>query len=478
MYIDERYERIKVIYEARDTSVYLVRHRTLSEDRILKRIRKKDRMSEEFFIAKEIGRKERSELDRSISAEEERAGHPEQTGFGCGAGREAEILKNLRHPGIPILYDYEEDENDICLVEEYVRGVPLSEYLEWRRSISVEQICSFLVQICEILEYLHKREPFPILYQDLKPEHLYLRGEELMLIDYGAALYVPQSGQAFQKYGTPGYVAPEIVCHGTTSVQADIYSIGCVALLLARHADERIPSWMNRLIRWAMKEKPKERPASIEIYRKEWENARAKAANSGKDPFPATIVVTGASPGCGTTHIAVSLTVYLNANGRRAYFADRTDSRTTQRLGRYGPGFYEKDMIIYHHHFQAVLNTGPAVEAPPDPKGIRVVDAGCEFREDEEPDMTLCVVDSRPWQERTVDFLVIPQDAVVLLNPANRFFGRKLAGESGRKLMGFPLDADPFSLSRQKKELFGKLMSQWQTRARRRSPKGAAGSGI
>ena len=437
MFFDDRYERIKTIYETEDTSVYLVRHRTLSEDRIQKRIRKKGKVLADLSVA--------------------------------DSRNEAAVLKNLRHPGIPILYDYEEDENYICLVEEYVQGVSLAEYLEWRDAISVEQLCSFLVQICRILEYLHKREPFPILYQDLKPEHLYLRGEELMLIDYGAALFVPHSGRAFQKYGTYGYVAPEIVANGTTSVQSDIYSTGRVAAQLLAHTNEHVPSQIQKLVRWATKEVPEERPASIEIYRREWEKVYAKLSSSKGDSFPATIVVAGASQGCGTTHVAMSLVVFLNMSGQKAYYADRTDSRTTQRLVQNGPGFNEKDMIIYHYHFMALLNTGAAVCAPDPPQGIRVVDVGCGTCEDEEAEMTLCVVGSRPWQEQSVDSMTIPRDAVVILNPANRFFGSKLADHSGRKLMGFPLDADPFTLSRRKKELFEKLMTGWQAKGRRRS---------
>ena len=33
--------------------------------------------------------------------------------------REAEILTGLRAPGIPLIYDFWEDEKEICLIEEY-----------------------------------------------------------------------------------------------------------------------------------------------------------------------------------------------------------------------------------------------------------------------------------------------------------------------------------------------------------------------
>ena len=429
MIFSDRYEIIKSIYETKDTSVYLVRHKSLSENRILKCV------SKGTF------------------------GIPTSGASTVGAAREADVLKKLRHPGIPILYDYDEDDEHIYLVEEFVQGVPLSDYLNWRDSISVEQICSFLVQLCEILEYLHKRKPFPILYQDLKPEHIFLRGERLILIDYGAALFVPRFGEAFQKYGTPGYCAPETIENGTSTIRSDIYSTGRVAKLLISHTKEKVPFYVQRLIQKACKENPNDRPRSMEEYKKDWEKAYAKASVSEKKLVPETIVVAGADRGIGTTHIALSLVVYLNSNGINSYYVDQTDSRSTQCLTENGPGFYERDQIIYHHHFKAVLNTGEAVCKIAKPNGTQVVDAGCHFSNFEGSDMVLYVVGSRPWQQQSIKLGdALPQDAILILNPTNKYVGFGMTSRLGKNLFGFPLDADPFTLSRRKKEFFRKIL--------------------
>ena len=44
-----------------------------------------------------------------------------EAGYGC----EAELLKKLRHPGIPIIYDLEADSNYYYLIEEYLDGESL-----------------------------------------------------------------------------------------------------------------------------------------------------------------------------------------------------------------------------------------------------------------------------------------------------------------------------------------------------------------
>lgn len=41
---------------------------------------------------------------------------------------EAQILKSVQHPGIPTIYDFEEDESFYYLVEEYIQGDSLEEF--------------------------------------------------------------------------------------------------------------------------------------------------------------------------------------------------------------------------------------------------------------------------------------------------------------------------------------------------------------
>lgn len=53
--------------------------------------------------------------------------------------------------------------------------------------------------------------PYPILYQDLKPEHIILCGDQVKLLDFGIASFFTGFGKNFQLYGTSRYCAPEIL---------------------------------------------------------------------------------------------------------------------------------------------------------------------------------------------------------------------------------------------------------------------------
>ena len=57
------------------------------------------------------------------------------------ATREADILKNLRHPAIPIIYDIEENDDCVCIIEEFVKGMSLNSFITKHRN--TKNICTW-----------------------------------------------------------------------------------------------------------------------------------------------------------------------------------------------------------------------------------------------------------------------------------------------------------------------------------------------
>ena len=116
---------------------------------------------------------------------------------------EAQLLKSLNHPGIPMIFDIEEDDSNYYLVEEYIQGESLEAYLLHHKFISSDLFLSFCEQLCDIFRYLHSLHPTPILYQDLKPEHIIVCGTQLKLIDFGVTWNTGSSGNNFphRKFG-------------------------------------------------------------------------------------------------------------------------------------------------------------------------------------------------------------------------------------------------------------------------------------
>lgn len=145
--------------------------------------------------------------------------------------KEMEMLKALRHPMLPAVYDYFQEESRY-LVMEYIAGCGLHNYIENEGCISEEQARIWARQLSELLIWLHTRKP-AVIYRDLKPENIIVCPEgNLRVVDFGAALSI-----RYDKYrqdslaGTMGYAAPEALEEGKTAnsgvdERSDIYTLG------------------------------------------------------------------------------------------------------------------------------------------------------------------------------------------------------------------------------------------------------------
>lgn len=158
---------------------------------------------------------------------------------------EADILKNLNHPGLPKIIDIIEKEDVIWMVMEFIEGITLKEFLHRNKKAEEEQALIWGRQLCKVLLYLHSRKP-PIIYRDLKPENIILqKNGRLILIDFGTAreyCYEKNSRDCVY-FGTKGYAAPEQYGGmGQTDERTDIYCLGATLYsLLTGHNLDRPP---------------------------------------------------------------------------------------------------------------------------------------------------------------------------------------------------------------------------------------------
>lgn len=144
---------------------------------------------------------------------------------------EMEMLKTLRHPMLPEVYDYFQDDA-WYLVTEYIKGISLHNYIEREGSVAEEQACVWALQLIDLFSYLHTRKP-PILYRDLKPDNIIVCPDgSLRLIDFGTALSVRYDNDRQDSMaGTRGYAAPEMLAENEISdvlvdERSDIYTLG------------------------------------------------------------------------------------------------------------------------------------------------------------------------------------------------------------------------------------------------------------
>ncbi len=143
--------------------------------------------------------------------------------------REALLLAGLTHPNLPRIYEQFTDMGRWYLVMDFIEGETLEEHLDKLKDgkLPVEKVLEIGIQLCNVLEYLHLRQP-PIIFRDLKPANVMLTVHgHVYLIDFGIARHFkPGQAKDTTALGSTGYAAPEQYGKAQTTPRADIYALG------------------------------------------------------------------------------------------------------------------------------------------------------------------------------------------------------------------------------------------------------------
>lgn len=138
-----------------------------------------------------------------------------------------EYLRFHPIPNTPHIYEVMENENQLIVIEEYISGVSMEEYINNGTLFSSEYTIEYIDKLCEILQGFHTANP-PIIHRDIKPSNIILTSDgNLYLLDFNAAKYVNSDEEKDTRLiGTPGYAAPEQYGFGSSNIQTDIYALG------------------------------------------------------------------------------------------------------------------------------------------------------------------------------------------------------------------------------------------------------------
>lgn len=154
--------------------------------------------------------------------------------------REANMLATLNHPAIPRIYDYFSEDNRSYLVLEFIHGKDLESVIgDADGFLPEDQVISWAIQLCDVLEYLHGHKPDPIIFRDMKPSNVMINHNgNVVLVDFGIAKTF-QTGQKGTMIGTEGYSPPEQY-RGEATPLADLYSMGATLHHAVTRRDPRL----------------------------------------------------------------------------------------------------------------------------------------------------------------------------------------------------------------------------------------------
>ena len=154
--------------------------------------------------------------------------------------REANLLATLSHPSIPRINDYFTVDSRSYLVIDFIHGKDMEAIInETSGFLAEDQVLSWAIELCDVLDYLHKHKPDPIIFRDMKPSNVMINHNgDVMLVDFGIAKTF-QTGIKGTMIGTEGYSPPEQY-RGEATPAADIYAMGATIHHALTRRDPRI----------------------------------------------------------------------------------------------------------------------------------------------------------------------------------------------------------------------------------------------
>ncbi|MBR0410824.1 MAG: protein kinase [Eubacterium sp.] len=138
-FIDNRYQIIKEIGKGGGGIVFLANHLSLKQKVVLKQIKFADSYTDQKMLRNEV-----------------------------------DILKRLKHPALPQVYDFLKIDGLVFTAMEYIPGYSLQENMDAGTVFPQEKVLMWARQLSDILEYMHTRK-HPVIHRDIKPSNIMLK---------------------------------------------------------------------------------------------------------------------------------------------------------------------------------------------------------------------------------------------------------------------------------------------------------------
>lgn len=252
-----------------------------------------------------------------------------------GFEEEARMLSHLEHPFLLKAVDFfPPDENGYSyLVTDYIKGKTLQACFE-DGELTVRRVLEIAGQLCSLFDYLHRLEPKPVIYRDLKPGNVMIDEQgHVRLIDFGIARNYSTGAKADTvSFGTVGFASPEQLDQGATDARSDLYSLGALCHYLLYQGTyyrggelpeaDHVPPGLKVLLTRLLSPNPEHRYQSAKELGEALAElmSRREAASSGEGVRGQAkrqvrplllqrqiLVIGGLYPGCGSTFFAIAL---------------------------------------------------------------------------------------------------------------------------------------------------------------------------
>src|SRR6185295_7454559 len=146
--------------------------------------------------------------------------------------REARAAASVSHPNVCQLYEIDEDSDGLFLAMELLDGESLGDRLA-RGPLPAGDAIQIALAVLSALAALHQKG---VVHRDLKPSNIFLSAHGVKLLDFGLARpFAGPAGAAESDltqpgivFGTPRYLAPELIEGRIADARSDLFVLGVV----------------------------------------------------------------------------------------------------------------------------------------------------------------------------------------------------------------------------------------------------------
>ncbi len=139
---------------------------------------------------------------------------------------ESKSLELLNHTNIVKIHDISVQTKYKYIVMEYINGITLRKYMNYKRPLDWREAVEFTDQIAQALDNAHTKG---IIHRDIKPQNIMImQGGKVKVTDFGIAK-MPNSESLTmvdKAIGTVYYISPEQASSRKIDARSDIYSLG------------------------------------------------------------------------------------------------------------------------------------------------------------------------------------------------------------------------------------------------------------
>ncbi|CAG2114682.1 unnamed protein product, partial [Medioppia subpectinata] len=147
--------------------------------------------------------------------------------------KEIDIMNHLHHIKLIRLHDAFEDDDEMCLIYEFMSGGELFERItDEGYKMSESEAQHYVRQICEGVKHMHEKN---IIHLDLKPENIMCQKKDsnkIKIIDFGLATKLDPHEVVKISTGTAEFAAPEIVEREPVGFYTDMWAVGVLSYVL------------------------------------------------------------------------------------------------------------------------------------------------------------------------------------------------------------------------------------------------------